>query len=105
MRSIAFALAISLAACSGAESTFSVKDEHGLVTAARLELCGSEASLQRRNGQFTARKTVDCESSGRIRLTHASGAQHDCLIGYVTPGAEQDWTFRATGSGCLLSNP
>ena len=98
MRSLAFALLFALSAC--AENTFTVEDERGAVTTANLVLCGSTTRLKRLGGRLTVRTPIDCEGSGYIRLTYASGGQMDCLIGYVTPGAEQVFTFRANETEC-----
>lgn len=91
---------IVVSACSRVENTFVVADEKKLVTAAELTLCGAEVPLRRSGGQFTVSKAIDCEGSGRIRLRYASGGKYDCIVGYVTPGAVQNFTFRATENGC-----
>ena len=100
MRTLAFATLLALAACSAVENTFTVQDEKGAVTAADLVLCGSTTPLKRSNGRFTLSMPIDCEGDGRIRLTHASGHEQDCLVGYVTPGAKQDFRFRASEAEC-----
>ena len=100
MRSLAFATLFALAACSAGENTFTIDDEKGTVAAANLVLCGSTTPLRRVDGRFTLRKSVDCEGSGYIRLTYATGADRDCPIGYVTPGAAQDFRFRASEAAC-----
>ncbi len=100
MRWIALAIPIIVSACSSVENTFVVADEQKMVAAAELRLCGAEAPLQRSGGQLTTSKAIDCEGSGRIHMRYASGREYDCIVGYVTPGAVQNFTFRATENGC-----
>ena len=100
MKSLAFVMLLALAACSRTENTFTVEDEQHAVTAASLVLCGSTTPLQRSDGRFSVSKPIDCEGSGYIRLTYASGRKWDCRVGYVTPGAEQDFKFRANEAEC-----
>ena len=100
MRWLALVIPIIVSACSRVENTFVVADEQKIVAAAELTLCGAEVPLQRSGGRLTVSKVIDCEGSGRIRLRYASGGEYDCIVGYVTPGAVQNFTFRATKSGC-----
>lgn len=100
MRLIALAMPIVMSACSRVENTFVVADEKGMVAAAELTLCDAKVPLRRSGGQLTVRRAIDCEGSGRIRLHYASGGDFDCILGYVTPGAVQNFTFRAAENGC-----
>lgn len=100
MRTLAFATLLALAACSTVENTFTVEDEKGAVKAADLVLCGSTTPLQRSDGRYSISKPIDCEGEGHIRLTYASGHERECLVGYVTPGAKQDFRFRASETEC-----
>jgi hypothetical protein len=93
-------MAIVLSACSKVENSFVVEDEQNAVVAATLVVCGSETPLRRRGERLAVSKRIRCEGSGHISLRYASGAQHDCLVGYVTPGAPQNFTYRATEAGC-----
>jgi hypothetical protein len=103
MRSLAFATLFALAACSAVENTFTIDDDKGTVTGANLVLCGSTTPLRRVDGRFILRKSVNCEGSGYIRLTYATGDKRDCPVGYVTPGAAQDFRFRAGEAACKQS--
>ena len=94
------AIPIVLSACSRVENSFVVKDEQKAVAAAKLVLCGWETPLQRTGARLAVSKAIDCEGSGHIRLRYASGDEHDCPVGYVTPGAKQTFTYRATETGC-----
>ncbi|HKC03070.1 MAG TPA: hypothetical protein VKC17_07180 [Sphingomicrobium sp.] len=100
MRLFAFAALLTLAACSRAENTFIVEDEQQSVTAGSLVLCGSTTPLQRLDGRLSVSKRIGCEGHGYIRLTYKSGREWDCPVGYVTPGAKQDFKFRATEADC-----
>ena len=91
---------IALSACSRVENSFVVKDEQRSVAAAKLVLCGSETPLRRRGGQLAVSTVIECEGSGHITLSYASGEEYGCPVGYVTPGAVQSFTYRATESGC-----
>lgn len=100
MRTLAPLLLLICWSCTRIENTFVVKDEAKLVTSATLTLCGKDTPLRRGGDRFGGGKVIDCEGSGRIRLRYASGQEHDCTVGYVTPGAVQSFTFRATATGC-----
>src|SRR5690242_19257293 len=96
MRTLALAALLAPVSCSAVDNTFTVQDEKGAVKAADLVLCGSTTPLRREDGNFTVSKPIDCEGSGHIRLTYASGHEQECPVGYVTPAAKQDFRFRAS---------
>ena len=100
MRQLALVMALVLSACSMVENSFVVEDEQNAVVAATLVVCGSETPLRRGGERLVVSKRISCEGSGHIRLRYASGAEHDCPVGYVTPGAPQNFTYRATETGC-----
>jgi len=100
MRWLSFALLFVLSSCSKVENAFVVEDENRSVVEARLVLCGAETPLQRTGERLAVTKAIGCEGSGRIKLRYASGDEHECIVGYVTPGAVQRFTFRATEKGC-----
>ncbi len=81
-----------------------VEDEKRAVVAANLLLCGEETPLRRSGGRLSVSKTIECEGSGRIVLRYATGSEHDCPVGYVTPGAVQSITYRASEKGCKVFN-
>jgi len=91
---------MALSACSQVENTFIVEDEHRSVTAAKLFLCGSETPLRRSGDRLAVSTVIECEGGGHITLRYASGGEHDCTVGYVTPAAVQSFTYRATENGC-----
>lgn len=93
-------LPLVLSSCSKVENAFVVEDENRSVVEAKLVLCGTETPLPRTGERLAVSKTIGCEGSGRIRLRYASGDEHECIVGYVIPGAVQSFTFRATESGC-----
>lgn len=100
MKWLAFAIAMALSGCCCVENHFVVQDGQRNVVAATLELCGSETPLQRRANRLAVSYPIDCEGSGHIRLRYASGVEHVCPGGYVTPGVEQNFTYKATDMGC-----
>ena len=87
---------LALAGCSlfGEENSFTIEDENGVVTSAQLVLCGASTPFERQNGRFTAIRQIDCEGSGYIQLTDRDGDQRQCVVGYVTPAAEQNFTYQ-----------
>ncbi len=101
MRFLALALLVVLSACSKVDNTFVVNDAKRSVTSADLELCGSIIPLRRSGDRLSAVASIDCEGSGRINLLYATGVEHECMVGYVTPGAVQSFEFRATEAGCV----
>jgi hypothetical protein len=100
MRWGTFVIPVALYACTSAENRFVVDDAQTHVVAATLVLCGSETPLQRNGKRLTLSKPITCEGSGYIRLRYTSGDDHVCPVGYVTPGMEQDFTYRTTETGC-----
>ena len=100
-----YLLFLPLAACSAIENSFTVEDAHGVVSAAELDFCGSTTPLHRVDGQFVGSVPIDCEGRGHVRLTYASGQKRECLVGYVTPGAKQDYLFRASDMECQYFPP
>ena len=101
MRWLTFAILGALSACSPrVENAFVVEDEQNAVATAKLTLCGSETPLQRQGERLAVRKSIDCEGSGHVTLRYATGDEHDCAVGYVTPGAEQNFKYQATAKGC-----
>lgn len=100
MRKLPFATLFALASCSPVENTFTIDNDKGAVTAAELSLCGSTTPLQRLDGGLTVSRPINCEDGGYIRLTFASGHEQACRVGYVTPGAKQDFRFLASEAEC-----
>ena len=93
-------LPILACACTTSVDTFQVEDEQELVRSAKLELCGSETPMRRQGRYFWTTRRITCEGSGLIRLTYNDGSTRDCIVGYVTPPADQNFTYRATAAGC-----
>lgn len=100
MKMLAFVAPSSLVGCSRVENSFTVEDEGRTIAVADLVLCDSTTPLKRVDGRFVVSKPISCEGEGYIRLTYASGQEKECRIGYVTPGAKQDFRFRAGESKC-----
>lgn len=96
MRLLFLTSLLALAGCSmfGEKNSFTVWDERGVVSSAQLVLCGARSHFERKNGRFTAIRQIDCEGSGYILLTDSDGDQRQCMVGYVTPGAAQEFTYR-----------
>jgi len=100
MRLLALLSITAITACTQAENGFVVEDQQQRVETATLVLCGSETPLRRKGDQLEVSKVVQCEGEGRIKLRYSSGDEHECVVGYVTPGAVQNFAFHATNNGC-----
>lgn len=100
MRLCAVLSLTALSACTQVENSFVVEDQQRSVETAKLVLCGSETLLRRRGDQLAVSKVVECEGNGWIELQYVSGNKYECIVGYVTPGAVQTFTYRATKNGC-----
>ena len=100
MRWVPLFLVMALDGCAGPENTFVVQDPRGLVSSATLTLCGSETPLVREGRRLSLSRSVTCEGDGEIQLVYTDGGSEHCLIGYVTPQAQQDFQFRAEQSSC-----
>jgi hypothetical protein len=103
MRVLAPLLLLIVPSCASVENSFIVSDDAKVVESATLKLCGRDTPLRRTDRRFDARQAINCEGSGSIRLRYASGDEHDCTIGYVTPGGDQSFKFRATPTGCVAT--
>lgn len=66
-----------------------------------VSLCGRETKLTRRGDSLRASLSVTCEGSGEVRLSSETGSEITCPIGYVTPGAEQKFSFALKDNECV----
>lgn len=87
--------------CDRVDNTFKVTDPGGAVAAAELRLCGSQVKLTQSNHQFGGATAVTCEGEGEILVHLSDGRETSCHIGYVTPGAKQNFEFIVEGAQCL----
>ena len=100
MRWVSLFLMMALGGCGGPKNTFVVQDPRGLVGRATLRLCGSETPLVREGQRLSLSRSITCEGDGEIQLVYIDGGPEHCLIGYVTPEAQQNFQFRANQSSC-----
>ena len=100
MRLVPLFLVMALGGCAGPKNRFVVQDPRGLVRSATLRLCGSETPLVREGKRLYLSRSVTCEGDGEVQLVYTDGGPEHCLIGYVTPQAQQDFQFRADQSSC-----
>ena len=84
-------LIVGVAACGGAPNTFRVKADRN-VASAELRLCGKNKHLQRLGDSFVGAQIVTCEGGGVI-VIRSENRPTTCILGYVTPGAPQDFSF------------
>lgn len=88
---LSLAFIVGVAACGGAQNTFRVKVDRN-VASAELRLCGKNKHLQRRGDSFVGAQIVTCEGGGDIMI-RSKNSSTICILGYVTPGAPQDFSF------------
>ncbi len=100
MRWTPLLLVVMVWGCSRVQNDFRVEGQRQLASSATLSLCGSEMALEREGAHFIGSRVIDCEGSGHIRLRYKDGKVVDCPVGYVTPGSELDYRFRAEPSYC-----
>lgn len=100
MRKALLLCAVALTSCTGKSDTFTVADPNGLAKSAVLQLDGHAQSLTRFSKRLTTVREIRRDAHGRMLITYADGRKVDCLIGYVTPGALQQWDFRLTPTTC-----
>lgn len=99
MRVLALAIVLALGGCEKDDS-FLVDDPHNLVRSATLFVCSSATPMHRVGSAVKVTRAITCENQGYIRLIYRDGTREYCGVGYVTPGAEQDWRFRAEPTSC-----
>ena len=90
----------ALACCNRVENRFGVNDPNGQVTSAQLRLCGSTVKLEQAGHRFSTSQAITCEGEGDILVHLIDKREVSCHIGYVTPGAKQDFEFEIKGSQC-----
>jgi hypothetical protein len=94
-------LLLSIGGCGMlVDNAFVVDDPGEVVASAKLNLCGSERMLDRTDHRFSTSMRIDCEGEGKILLRLSNGHEISCLVGYVTPGAKQDFEFVVERSQC-----
>ena len=86
--------------CSRVDNTFAISDPGGIVASAELQLCGSQLNLSRSDHQLSGKKHVICEGDGEILVHLSDGRETSCRIGYVTPGAERDFSVIVENAQC-----
>jgi len=92
----------TLAGCgSTLRDSFMVEDPQGQITGGALHLCEKVVPLDQVGEDWHANMHVDCEGRGEIRLVLADGEEATCEVGYVTPGALQDFLFRLEDGACV----
>ena len=98
LRSVVFAL---LVGCSptGA-NTFQVDTAASPDAVATLAICGKETPLKRRGPFLATDRSITCEGHGEVRVQRTGGGVSICPVGYVTPGAKQDFRFRLRDGIC-----
>lgn len=63
-------------------------------------LCGQSTDLTRTGEQFKGVVPVRCEGDGIIKVRFPNQQAVNCTVGYVTPGAVQNFKFRVENGGC-----
>lgn len=99
----ALLLAIGLAACSSIENDFIITDSGNAVSSADVVLCGARIPLVRHGNVLSGSFKITCEGEGFVSANLRSGGEIRCRIGYVTPGAKQDFNFVVERGQCLAA--
>lgn len=84
------------------DNKFTIADPEGSVTSAVVQLCGSQVKLSRSKGGFSGYKKVNCDGDGKIVVLLSGGRETSCPIGYVAPGAKQEFPFIVQGGRCVV---
>ena len=90
----------ALAGCNRVENRFTIDDPEGRIASAQIQLCGSTTKLDQTGNRFTASQAITCEGEGDILVQLADTQEISCHIGYVTPGAEDEFKFEIKDSQC-----
>ena len=94
-------VAVALSACARTSvGEVKVVDREGSVARAELVLCGKRLPLRREGSSLSANFQVTCEGSGSVLLHLNGGGTASCLIGYVTPGANQVFEYTVENRQC-----
>ena len=94
-------VALVLTGCSAVPNTFEVDIAASPGATATLALCGNETPLTRIGGLLMTARPITCEGQGEVRVRFKDGGRARCGIGYVTPGALQDFRFRIRDGRCV----
>jgi len=89
-----------LAGCSPVRNTFEVDAAASPDAVATLALCGKETPLNRSGQRLRVAFPITCEGHGEVRVQFEDGGRATCGVGYVTPGAVQDFRFRVHDGRC-----
>jgi hypothetical protein len=78
-------LLLLVVGCSYPADVFDVDPGEGAKPqGAALQVCGTESPFRKAGSRLVARRVIDCEGSGNIRVNYLDGTTVDCPIGYVT---------------------
>jgi len=102
MRTGLLLLPLLLIGCDRTANTFEVQAPGA--ASAELRLCGRTTSLQPSGGKLAASRAITCEGEGDITVRFPKRPPVGCHVGYVTPGAAQDFRFKVDGDRCRPSN-
>jgi hypothetical protein len=101
MKTAAVLMTLVLVACSpGTSDSFDVRIADGAAMTATLKLCGEEVALVRKGDHFTGTRRTRCEGGGEIVVAFSDRPPVSCNVGYVTPGAAQDFSYVVQGGAC-----
>lgn len=98
MRADGLLIAFLVVGCSDVANTFEVLAPEA--RSAELHLCGKATELRRSGARFSTVRKITCEGAGEITIRFADRPPASCRVGYVTPGAVQDFQFEVDGLEC-----
>lgn len=92
--------ALLLEGCGAVSNTFVVNDPEGQARAAEVELCGTSTILPASYRGFRGAVPISCEGGGKVLVRFENGRETTCVVGYVTPGAEQQFDYLISDGKC-----
>lgn len=97
---LCFAALLLLAGCSPVRNTFEVDTAASSDAVAILALCGRETPLTRSGQLLKVARPITCEGHGEVQVRLKDGSRASCVVGYVTPGAVQNFHFQLRDGRC-----
>ena len=99
MRMSVLLLSLLVIGCERSPNSFTVHAP-GAVSA-ELRLCGEAVGLARSGDTLSVTHAIRCEGEGTIAVHFPDRPSASCHIGYVTPGAVQNFRFKVDGDRCV----
>ena len=93
-------LAFCVSSCNHVTNGVVIYDKGQTMSSAEARLCGRHKPLTKNGAEIRGAIPITCEGDGAILVRLLNGKETTCRIGYVTPGARQDFRFVVEGGQC-----